>query len=90
MKRSVPFILIRIAPTFDPSVAVDDDILFDPSEALVPSNLINSLSSSPWSNVRTATAPVELAWSIVTNALVGEDVPKPILSAEPSAKKACV
>ena len=42
MKRSVPLTLIRIAPTFDPSVAVDDDILFDPSEALVPSNLINS------------------------------------------------
>ena len=26
----------------------------------------------------------------MTNALVGEDVPKPILSAEPSEKKACV
>ena len=61
MKRSVPLTLIRIAPTFDPSVAVDDDILFDPSDPLVPSNLINSWSASPWSNVRTAIAPVELA-----------------------------
>ena len=61
MKRSVPFILIRIAPTFDPPSSVDDDILFDPSEALVPSNLINSWSSSPWSNVKQAIAHVELA-----------------------------
>ena len=55
MKRSVPLTLIRIAPTFDPPVSVDDDILAEPSEAVEPSNLINSWSASPWSNVRAAT-----------------------------------
>ena len=42
MKRSVPFMLIRIAPTFDPPVSVDDDILAEPSDAVDPSNRINS------------------------------------------------
>ena len=88
MNRSVPLTLIRIAPTFDPPSSVDDDMLAELSEAEVPSNLINSWSSSSWSSDKQAIAPVELAWFISTNASAGEFVPKPILSAEPSIKKA--
>ena len=42
MKRSVPFTLIRIAPTFDPPSSVDDDILAELSEADVPLKSMNS------------------------------------------------
>ena len=73
------------SPTLVSVVKLDDWSL-----AVVPSNLINSWSVSSWSNDKQAIAPEEFAWFISTLASAGVAVPKPILSADPSIKIACV